>query len=95
MAAYIISTVLVTDPEKFAVYAKGIAGLSEKHGGEYIVRGQVSGALEGDVVVGERVVVAKFPSADAVRGYINSPEYQAAKTARDGAAIVSMRLIED
>ena len=93
MAAYIVATVRITDPEKFAAYAKAIAGLSEKHGGEPIVRGAVEAVLEGEGVVGERVVVTRFPDADAARRYIASPEYQMAKPHRDGAADVVMRLV--
>ncbi len=95
MAAYIVATVRITDPAAFALYQKGVAGLSEKHGGEAVVRGAVSAVLEGDSVIGERVVVSRFPSADAARGYIDSAEYQAAKGLRGEAAKVTMRLIED
>jgi uncharacterized protein (DUF1330 family) len=89
MAAYIVATVHITDPAAFALYQKGVAGLSEKHGGEAVVRGAVSAILEGDGVVGERVVVA------AARRYIDSAEYQAAKVLRGEAATVTMRLLED
>jgi len=95
MAAYIIATVTITDPVRFAEYGKGIAGLSERFGGEPLVRGAVSEVLEGDVAVGERVVVSRFPDGAAARAYIASPEYRDACTRRAGAATVTMRLIED
>jgi uncharacterized protein (DUF1330 family) len=95
MAAYIVATVRIDDPERFAAYGKAIAGLSEKHGGEPIVRGPVKDVLEGDGLVGERVVVTRFPDADSARAYIASPEYQAAKIQREGAATVVMRLLVD
>ncbi len=93
MAAYIVATVRIIDPVKFADYAKAIAGLSEKHGGEPVVRGLVEAVLEGDGVVGERVVVTRFPDAESARRYIASPEYQTAKAQRAGAADVVMRLL--
>ena len=95
MAAYIVATVRITDPEKFAAYAKAVSGVSEKHGGEPVVRGAVAEILEGDGLVGERVVVTRFPDADAARGYIASAEYQAAKAHREGAATAVMRLLID
>ena len=95
MAAYIVATVRIIDPERFADYGRAIAGLSEKHGGAPLVRGPVLEALEGDPPVGERIVVTRFPDVEAARGYIASPEYQAAKVARDGAAEVEMRLLVD
>lgn len=94
MPAYIVATVRITDPARFAEYGKAIAGLSAQHGGEPIVRGEVSEILEGDGQVGERVVVTRFPDADSARGYIASAQYQTACQGRIGAAEVVMRLIE-
>jgi uncharacterized protein (DUF1330 family) len=94
MPAYIVATVTITDPEKFKLYGQGIAGLSEKHGGEALVRGVVSEILEGDGPAGDRVVVSRFPSAEAAKAYISSAEYQAAKVHRLGAAEITMRLVE-
>lgn len=97
MAAWLVSTVRITDPAQFAGYAQAIAGLAEAHGGRYIVRGAVSEQLEGeapgDAIGGERVVVMEFPDADAARGYVTSDAYRAGKALRNGAAHVSLRLI--
>ena len=60
MAAYLVATVRISDAEKFAVYGKAIAGLSERFGGEYVVRGKLADVLEGDVDPDERVVVCRF-----------------------------------
>lgn len=95
MAAYIVATVRITDPVKFGDYVKAIAGLSEKHGGEYVVRGPIFEVLEGDVDPSERVVVSRFPSADAARGYVKSPEYLAGAALREGAGFVESRLLVD
>lgn len=95
MAAYIVATVRITDPEKFALYGKGIAGLSERFGGTPIVRGPVVEVLEGDSPVGERVVVTRFDTAGQARAYITAPEYRAASVHRAGAAEVEMRLLVD
>ena len=95
MAAYIVATVTITDPVKFGAYVKAIAGLSERHGGEYIVRGKFSEVLECVVNPYERVVVSRFPTADAARGYARSAEYLAGATLRAGAGTVESRLIVD
>ncbi len=94
MPVYIVATVHVRDAERFAAYGKAIAGLSEAHGGEYIVRGPVSAFLEGSGPDGERIVVSRFPDAASARAYIESSTYQTARAAREGAADVTMRLIE-
>ncbi len=93
MAAYIVATVRVTDAEKFASYAKAIAGLSEKHGGEYVVRGKITQVLEGDIDPNERVVVSRFPTEEAALAYAQSPEYREGARLREGAGTVEMRLI--
>lgn len=93
MAAYIVATVNVTDPVKFGDYVKAIAGLSEKHGGEYVLRGKVTTVLEGDINPEERVVVARFPSEDAALAYARSSEYKAGAALRVGAGTVDTRLI--
>jgi uncharacterized protein (DUF1330 family) len=93
MAAWLVSTVQITDPAQFALYAKAIAGLAETHGGHYIVRGAVTEQLEGDAVADERVVVMEFPDAAAARGYLKSDGYRAGKALRLGAARVDLRLI--
>lgn len=95
MAAYIVSTITITDPVRFGEYVKAIAGLSERHGGEYIVRGKVSEVLEGDVNPDERVVVSRFPSAEAARGYTGSAEYRTGAALRAGAGTVETRLLVD
>jgi uncharacterized protein (DUF1330 family) len=94
MPAYIVATVAITDPVRFAEYGKAIAGLSERFGGEPIARGPVADYLEGEGPANERVVVTRFPDAAAARAYIGSAEYRAASQARAGAAVVTMRLIE-
>jgi uncharacterized protein (DUF1330 family) len=95
MAAYIVATVTITDAAKFGEYVKAIAGLSEKHGGEYLVRGKVAEVLEGDVDPDERVVVSRFPDAQSAIGYAKSPEYLAGKALREGGGTVQTRLIVD
>lgn len=95
MAAYIVATVTITDPAKFGEYVKAIAGLSEKHGGEYLLRGKVAEVLEGDVNPEERVVVSRFPTAEAAKAYAQSPEYKAGALLREGAATVETRLLVD
>lgn len=95
MAAYIVATVTIHDPAKFAEYGKKIAGLSEQYGGEYLVRGAVTDVLEGEASPGERVVVSRFPTAEAARAYLASADYTTAVQLRAGAADVVMRLIID
>lgn len=94
MAAFIVATVRIGDPAKFSEYGKAIAGLNERFGGEYLVRGPVTEVLDGGSDPAERVIVSRFPDAASARAYIASPEYQAGKALREGAAEVETWLID-
>jgi len=93
MAAYIIATVAISDPEGFAKYSSAIKGLAERFGGEAVVRGAVEEVFEGASAAGERVVVTRFPTADDARAYIRSGEYQEGVRLREGAAVATIRLV--
>jgi len=95
MAAYIVATVRIADPDRFAAYTRGIAGLSERFGGEVVVKGPVAELLEGTGAENERVVVSRYPDALSARAYVGSPEYRAAAAQRAGAAEITMRLLVD
>jgi uncharacterized protein (DUF1330 family) len=49
--------------------------------------------LEGDWTP-ERIVLLKFSTAEAAQAFYDSPEYRAAREAREGIAIMRMVLIE-
>jgi uncharacterized protein (DUF1330 family) len=93
MPAYLVSTVQITDRERFKAYAQAIAGLAEEHGGEYLVRGPVAEILEGDCPADERIVVLAFPDAAAARAYVESDRYREGKRHREGAGEVNLRLV--
>ena len=93
MTAYVLVDVDVSDPERYAEYRELAAPAVERYGGRYLARGGASEVLEGDRVPG-RLVVLEFPDADAVRAWYHSPEYQAAKERRAGAATGSFILVE-
>ena len=93
MAAYVLVEVDVTDAEQYDRY-RPLAGASvEQYGGRYLVRGGASDVLEGDRVP-KRLVVLEFPDADAARRWYHSPEYQEAKSVREGAAVGSFICVE-
>ena len=95
MAGYLVATVNITDPASFGAYVKGIEGLSERFGGEVLVRGPAKEVLEGELPDGVRVIVSRYPDAAVAKAYLDSPEYQASKQHRIGAAEVNMLLLED
>ena len=93
MAAYVLVEVDVTD--RGAVRPLPPVGGGQRRA----VRRALSRARgASEVLEGERVpkrlVVLEFPDADAARRWYHSPEYQEAKSVREGAAIGSFICVE-
>jgi uncharacterized protein (DUF1330 family) len=93
MAAYVIAMVNITDPEKYAKYSAKATLASQKHGGEFIVRGGDPETVEGALPY-SRVVVNRFETREKARAFYNSMEYQDAKQERLGAADFNMIIVE-
>ncbi len=93
MPAYLIAMVEVTDPQKYQEYAKGAGVAMQQYGGKFLARGGPSEVLEGNPP-GTRFVVAEFANAEAAKKYYHSPEYQAAREHRLGAADFNMVVVE-
>jgi uncharacterized protein (DUF1330 family) len=85
MPAYLIARVHITDPTRYAEYAKLTPAAIAKHGGRFVVRGGEVTTLEG-TPERDRVVVIEFPSLDRAKAFWSSPEYAEAKAKRAGAA---------
>ncbi len=77
MAAYLLADVLPDDLEGYrsSGYPEAAKRTAEEHGGEYLARGGATTVLEGDWEPG-RMVIIRFPSMDALRGWYDSVEYQ-------------------
>jgi len=93
MSAYIIARVNVTDPAQYEKYKALAPAAIKNYGGEYLARGGTVETLEGPDEA-RRVVVLRFETMDAARAFYNSPEYQAAKAEREGAADGQFLIVE-
>lgn len=89
---YVIARITVTNPEAYAGYVALASEAIRKFGGTPLVRGGRSEALEGEAR--PRNVVVEFDSYETALAYYNSPEYQKAKKAREGAGIAEMVVVE-
>lgn len=92
-SAYIIANIEVTNPVQYEDYKKWSTEAMKAHGAEVCVRGGKIEVLEGDWAP-QRIVILKFPSVEAARKFNESPEYGKARTARQGAAIMRMIVVE-
>lgn len=95
MTAYIVATTTVQDPAVMTEYHRLIAGVLPRYQGSVVLSKTVKETLEGDLPGEERIAVLSFPDEALARAYINSPEYQAGKRARQGGATMVMRLLVD
>lgn len=92
MKAYWIAHVTVTDPEAYTGYQALVPAAFAAHGARFLARGGAHEVLEGPAL--DRHVVIEFPSLAAARACYHSPEYQAAKARRDGAAMAHVVIVE-
>ena len=93
MPAYIIATVEVTDPAAYENYKSAAEAAIARHGGRYLVRGGENEVIEGSFP-GSRFVLLEFPDLATARGFARSADYAAAKAHRQGAAIMSMVIVD-
>jgi len=93
MPAYLVAIINVTNSDAYAEYAKLAGPANQKYGGRFLARGGKSEVLEGSIA-GSRIVVAEFESFDQAKKFYHSPEYQAARQKRLGAADFSMVLVD-
>ena len=92
-SAYILANVDVKDPQAYEEYKRLSTIAMKAHGAEVCVRGGKVEVLEGDWAP-NRLVLLKFPSVEAAKAFNDSVEYDAARKARQGIAIMQMVVVE-
>ncbi len=93
MSAYIITNAEVFDHDAYGEYGKLAPDAIRRHGGEFLARGGAAEVLEGSWTA-HRVVVVRFDTVEQAKAMYDSPEYQAAKARREGAADFNMMVVE-
>ncbi len=94
MPAYTIFMISVTDPVRYADYARHTPRIIAQYGGRMLVRGGQPELTEG-TMPGQRVVVLEFPDRTAAKRFMASPEYQGIIGIRRQASVTSMGVIVD
>ena len=90
---YIIAQIDITQPEKYADYAKLASAIHPKFGARFLARGGRTVTLEG-APARSRVVIVEYPSFERAQSFFSSTEYQQAKKLREGAANAQFILVE-
>jgi uncharacterized protein (DUF1330 family) len=86
MPALTIFHITITDPQKYAAYAKHTPRIIAEHGGRMIVRGGEPEWIEG-TAQGQRVVVLEFPDRAAAKTFYTAKNYQEILGIRQGASV--------
>ena len=83
MAAYLIASYDVSDPDEFAKYNPGslpvIMQTIQKHGGKVLAAGGPAEWFAGDR---HALVIIEFPTVDAAKAWEDDPDYAPAKAIR-------------
>jgi uncharacterized protein (DUF1330 family) len=91
--AYWVATYFgITDPNKMADYAKLAPSALQAFGAKFLARGTAAQAYEKGIK--DRVVLIEFESVEKAIAAHDSPGYQAALKALDGAAQRDIRIVE-
>jgi uncharacterized protein (DUF1330 family) len=91
--AYVVVQVTVSDPVAYEQYKLLAPPSIAAYDGRYVVRGGSTTVLEGTWRP-ERFVLLEFPTAERAQAWFDSPEYGAARKARESAATVEMILVD-
>lgn len=74
MAAYLIASYRITNPEAYSAYPPAVMRTLMAHGAEVLAADYQSEPIEGQPA--PVTIVLRFPSKEAVRAWYDSPEYQ-------------------
>ena len=85
MAAYVIGHFTIKNPEKWTEYRSSVPATLAPWGGEVILRSKRVGVLSGVHPYTDTVVI-RFPDAEAISLWYNSPRYQTLIPTREQAA---------
>jgi len=85
VAHYLIAQVKVNDDSWIPDYAAKVHDIVHKHDGKYLTRTGNITALEGSAPNADLVAIIEFPTEDALKAFVNDPEYAPYAAARQAA----------
>ena len=74
---FVIANLEISDKDRYRKYEQGFFPLLKKHGGEFLTFDDAPATFEGKSPRTGRMVIFKFESEKAARGWYDDPEYQA------------------
>lgn len=95
MSVFLIADIKVTNDGWVPEYAANVHKLVEKHGGKYLSRSGNITALEGEQRDSTLIALLQFPSAEALRDFVNDPEYEPYARSRQAGSASRFFWIDD
>jgi uncharacterized protein (DUF1330 family) len=92
MPVYLVTSVEVTDPEKYKGYTAAGHASVLRHGGRFLAEGAAPAPVEGDWLP-KRMAIVEFADKEAAMAFYNSADYRAAREKRRDAATFNMILV--
>jgi len=93
MPAYVVVSIEVHDPERYAEYIERAPATVANHGGRYLVRNGEREALEGEWDL-KRFVILEFPTYEAAKAWYESEDYAPVLAIRHATATSRMVVTE-
>jgi len=95
MPAYMVVELRYEEMGWTAAYRRDVPPMLARAGARYIAKSLAPERLEGDGPPPDTLAVIEFPSAEAARAFLASPEYRPYGEARQAGARTRIYLIED
>lgn len=95
MPVYLIADVKITHDKWVPSYAASVHDLVHKHGGKYLARSGNVTTLEGKAHDTSLIALLEFPSAGAVKAFVDDPAYAPFAAARRLGSESRLSLIDD
>ncbi len=92
--ALVVATIRFTDVERYRRYAKAFPAVFQNSGGAMLAADEAPAQLDGNPAQVAKVVVMRFDSEGAARGFLNSPEYLRIAEDRDAGADVTSWIVK-
>lgn len=94
MAAYMICTMRILDPETFRKYSDHTPKTLQKYGGRFLTRGDPVTTAEG-AAFEDRMVILEFPDRAAAEAWYNDAEYQRLSEYRRAASTHCRMILQE
>jgi uncharacterized protein (DUF1330 family) len=94
VAAWMIVNLKFHNLEWAKDYLANVPAMVRAHGGEYLARSKAVVKIEGQGVVPDQVVILSFPSIEAIRTFMSSPDYARYRDARIAATTTEILAID-